>query len=239
MAAHGPFSKARWAYLFLYHPIPRLSVRSGLRSLHQKIFRIIPGLCQYDGAPCPPSPESCSSGKRVRAGSVTGPEDRRGYHRSGQFYCSEAIVKTINDEFGLGYPEEVVRLASGFPIGIGGAGRSCGAVTGGVMAIGMVFGRDQPKDPRIDRCLCLSRELHNFFASRHGCLCCRSLTRGMVLKSPEHMQQCIAFTGKLQKRPQRSSCGNVMTLRVQTVRHRQQTSINGRITYASRNDDLF
>ncbi|MGA2698707.1 MAG: C-GCAxxG-C-C family (seleno)protein, partial [Methanoregula sp.] len=60
------------------------------------------------------------------------------YYRSGQFYCSEAIVKAINDEFGLGYPEEVIRLASGFPIGIGGAGCSCGAVTGGVMAIGMV-----------------------------------------------------------------------------------------------------
>jgi C_GCAxxG_C_C family probable redox protein len=119
------------------------------------------------------------------------------YYRSGQYYCSEAIVKAVNDEFGLGYPEKVVRLASGFPIGIGGAGCSCGAVTGGVMAIGMVFGRDQPKDPRIDRCLCLSRELHNYFASRHGCLCCRSLTHGVILKSPEHIRQCVAFTGEV------------------------------------------
>lgn len=119
------------------------------------------------------------------------------YYRTGGFYCSEAIVKTINDEFGLGYPEEVVRLASGFPIGIGGAGSSCGAVTGGVMAIGMVFGRDKPKDSRIDRCLCLARELHNLFASRHGCLCCRTLTHGMVLKSPEHMRQCVSFTGEV------------------------------------------
>jgi C_GCAxxG_C_C family probable redox protein len=119
------------------------------------------------------------------------------YYRTGRFYCSEAIVKTINDEFRLGYPEEVVRLASGFPIGIGGAGCSCGAVTGGVMAIGMVFGRDRPKDPGIDRCLCLSRELHTFFASRHDCLCCRSLTHGMILKSPEHMKQCVAFTGEV------------------------------------------
>jgi len=119
------------------------------------------------------------------------------YYRSGQFYCSEAIVKAINDGFQLGYPESVVRLASGFPIGIGGAGCSCGAVTGGVMALGMVFGRDQPADPCIDRCLGLARELHNLFASRHGFLCCRSLTRGMTLKSPEHMQQCITFTGEV------------------------------------------
>ena len=69
------------------------------------------------------------------------------YYRSGQFYCSEAIVKTINDTFGLGYPDRVVRMASGFPIGIGGAGCACGAVTGGVMAIGMVFGRERPGDP--------------------------------------------------------------------------------------------
>lgn len=119
------------------------------------------------------------------------------YYRSGQFYCSEAIVKSINDAFGLNYPDSVVKLASGFPIGIGGAGCACGAVTGGVMAIGMVFGRDTPSDPSIDRCLGLSRELHTLFTRKHGCLCCRTLTYGMKLKSPEHLAQCIAFTGEV------------------------------------------
>lgn len=119
------------------------------------------------------------------------------YYQSGQFYCSEAIVKTINDEFGLGYPDDIVRLASGFPIGIGSAGCACGAVTGGVMALGMVFGRKTPGDPCIDRCLALARELHVFFAREHGCLCCRTLTHGMILKSPEHLRQCIAFTGEV------------------------------------------
>ncbi|MFA4825620.1 MAG: C-GCAxxG-C-C family protein [Methanoregula sp.] len=119
------------------------------------------------------------------------------YYRTGQFYCSEAIVKTINDEFGLNYADDVVRMASGFPIGIGSAGCACGAVTGGVMAIGMVFGRKDPGDPSIDRCLALSRELHALFIRRHGCLCCRTLIHGMVLKSPEHLRQCIAFTGEV------------------------------------------
>jgi C_GCAxxG_C_C family probable redox protein len=119
------------------------------------------------------------------------------YYRAGQFYCSEAIVKVINDEFGLDYPHDIVRLASGFPIGIGGAGCACGAVTGGVMALGMVFGRAVPGDPSIDWCLALSRELHALFNRRHGCLCCRTLIHGMVLKSPEHLRQCIAFTGEV------------------------------------------
>jgi C_GCAxxG_C_C family probable redox protein len=119
------------------------------------------------------------------------------YYRSGQFYCSEAIVKTFNEQFGLGYPEEIIRLASGFPLGIGGAGCSCGAVTGGVMAIGMVFGQTHPRDPCVGRCLSLSRELHDRFVNRHGCACCRSLIRGMILTSPEHMQQCVALTGEV------------------------------------------
>ncbi len=44
------------------------------------------------------------------------------YYRDMDYYCSEAIVRTINDEFCLGYPDVVIKMASGFPIGIGGAG---------------------------------------------------------------------------------------------------------------------
>ena len=119
------------------------------------------------------------------------------YYWDMDYYCSEAIVRTINDEFGLGYPDSVIKLASGFPIGIGSAGCACGAVTGGVMALGMVFGRELPGDPSIDRCLALARELHALFTRRHGCICCRTLTHGMALKSPEHLRQCIAFTGEV------------------------------------------
>jgi C_GCAxxG_C_C family probable redox protein len=145
-----------------------------------------------------------SAGKKpVAAGATKDPDPRKireiaeEYYRSGQYYCSEAIVKTINEEFGLGYPDKVIRCASGFPIGMGGAGCSCGAVTGGVMALGMVFGRKDPRDPAVGRCMALSRELHDRFVARHGCACCRSLTRGMILKSPEHLAKCVALTGEV------------------------------------------
>ena len=124
-------------------------------------------------------------------------ETAEDYYRSGQYYCSEAIVKTINEGFGLGYPDDIIRCASGFPIGMGGAGCSCGAVTGGVMALGMAFGRKAPRDPAVRRCMALSRELHDHFVARHGCACCRSLTRGMILKSPEHLLKCVALTGEV------------------------------------------
>jgi C_GCAxxG_C_C family probable redox protein len=50
------------------------------------------------------------------------------YYRSGDFYCSEAIVKTIKDEFQLPIPDAIIAAASGFPVGMGGSGCTCGAV---------------------------------------------------------------------------------------------------------------
>ncbi|HAR49216.1 MAG TPA: hypothetical protein DCR81_03785, partial [Smithella sp.] len=97
------------------------------------------------------------------------------YYRSGDFYCSEAIVKTIKDAFSLSVSDDVIAMASGFPVGIGKAGCTCGAVSGGVIALGMVFGRTAPKDKKVDKAMKLSRELHDIFKKRHKCLCCRTL----------------------------------------------------------------
>lgn len=59
------------------------------------------------------------------------------YYRDGDFYCSEAIVKTIKDEFQLPISDDIIAAASGFPVGIGGSGCTCGAVSGGIMALGL------------------------------------------------------------------------------------------------------
>lgn len=119
------------------------------------------------------------------------------YYRNGDFYCSEAIVKTIKDEFALPISDDVIAMASGFPVGIGGSGCTCGAVAGGVMAIGLFFGRTQPKDTKVDKTMALSKELHDTFKDKHKCTCCRVLTKDMTLGSPEHMEQCIRFTGEV------------------------------------------
>jgi C_GCAxxG_C_C family probable redox protein len=119
------------------------------------------------------------------------------YYRSSDFYCSEAIVKTIKDAFGLPVSNDVISMASGFPIGIGKAGCVCGAVSGGVMALGLVFGRTTPKDSKVDKAMNLSRELHDIFKKRHKSLCCRTLNKYMIMGSSRQMKQCIAFTGEM------------------------------------------
>ena len=119
------------------------------------------------------------------------------YYRDGDFYCSESIIKTIKDEFDFPLPDDIIALASGFPLGIGGSGCVCGAISGGVMALGMFFGRTKGKDIRVNKAMALSQELQHIFKDRHKVLCCRILTKGMILGSPEHMNQCIALTGEV------------------------------------------
>jgi len=123
-------------------------------------------------------------------------ETAESYYRNGEFACSESVVKALRDGFGISMPEEVIAMASGFPVGMGRAGCTCGAIVGGIMALGMVFGRTQGKDPRVKHVMALARELHDGFQAKHAVLCCRVLTRGLQLGSPEHISQCISFTGE-------------------------------------------
>ncbi len=85
------------------------------------------------------------------------------YYRNGDFYCSEAVVKTIRDEFKIEVSDDAIAMASGFPVGMGGSGCTCGAIAGGIMALGMVFGRKEAKDPIVEKSMELSKKLHDDF----------------------------------------------------------------------------
>lgn len=96
-----------------------------------------------------------------------------------------------------GQDDLVIAITSGFPVGIGGAGCTCGALTGGVMALGLFFGRTEPKDRKVKKCMKLSKTLHTYFRDRHGVVCCHVLTKGRRLGFTRHMEQCVSFTGEI------------------------------------------
>ena len=48
-------------------------------------------------------------------------------YRSGDYLCSEAVFTVVNEYLGQPLPPEAVRITSGFPVGIGHAGCTCGA----------------------------------------------------------------------------------------------------------------
>jgi C_GCAxxG_C_C family probable redox protein len=115
----------------------------------------------------------------------------------GGFFCSEALVSTIRSNFELDIPEEVIAMASGFPIGLGRAKCLCGAVSGGVMALGIFFGRTKQGDPKVEKNLAVAKELHDWFKENNGkgSLCCRVLTKEFDMSKGEHKEQCIRYTG--------------------------------------------
>ena len=120
-------------------------------------------------------------------------------YRSG-FFCCEAVVSAIRSEFEVDVPEEVIAMASGMAVGVGRSGCLCGAVNGGVLALGMIFGRTEPlgpKDPGVNHLMGLTNELHSWFRDNNGkhSTCCRVLTREFDMASGEHKEQCIRFTG--------------------------------------------
>ncbi|MDF2675326.1 MAG: redox family protein [Clostridiales bacterium] len=119
--------------------------------------------------------------------------------RSGTYFCSEAVVQTINELLGKPYDENVVKLASGFPIGMGKSGCLCGAVSGGQMALGMVYGRVEG-EPMQDKMFEEAKGLHDYIKDEYKATCCRVITKewaGDNFKSSERKNHCITITGKV------------------------------------------
>ena len=59
----------------------------------------------------------------------------------GGLLCAESVLTTVSDEVGIISPL-IPRIATGFCGGIARTRGICGAVAGGVMALGIVYGRD-------------------------------------------------------------------------------------------------
>ncbi|MBR0093098.1 MAG: C_GCAxxG_C_C family protein [Lachnospiraceae bacterium] len=118
----------------------------------------------------------------------------------GGFFCCEALMRAIKDGFQLDVPDDVIAMSSGMSVGVGRSGCLCGALNGGIMALGMFFGRTEPKgpqDPKVVKVMGYTHELHDWFKvhNKKNATCCRVLTREFDMGKGEHKEQCIWFTG--------------------------------------------
>jgi C_GCAxxG_C_C family probable redox protein len=117
--------------------------------------------------------------------------------RDGKFYCSEAIVYSIKNNFELDISDKIIAMASGFPVGVGKSKCMCGAVSGGIMSLSYFFGREKGGDPIVEKNLKLANELQKSFKDNHKVLCCSILTKDFDMASGAHKEQCISFTGEM------------------------------------------
>jgi len=125
-------------------------------------------------------------------------EKAEDYFRRGDFFCSEAVLTTVNELVGEEMPPEMVKLASGFPVGIGKSKCLCGAVSGGVMALGLKYGRTEPGASMPEECFPANADLHDYIKEEYGSTCCRVLTKDFAdFDSPERAEHCIQITGEV------------------------------------------
>jgi C_GCAxxG_C_C family probable redox protein len=110
------------------------------------------------------------------------------YFRNG-FHCSEAILRAFNEVYNLGLEEKHYKIATGFGSGMGKSGCSCGTVTGAVMVLGLIAGRNKNYESE-QIVYTATRELHDKFRANHKALCCRVLTQNVAWNSAEHKKLC-------------------------------------------------
>lgn len=104
------------------------------------------------------------------------------------FSCSQAVFAAFADPSGVDR-DTALKVSAGFGGGMGRLGLTCGAVTGGIMAIGMkhgaVSGQDREAKETTHRVV---REFVARFKARHECLSCKDLL-GCDLNTPEGQEQ--------------------------------------------------
>jgi C_GCAxxG_C_C family probable redox protein len=67
-------------------------------------------------------------------------------HFKNGFCCSEAILKSIAENFASDVPQNIVCMATGLCGGMGNRRATCGVFTGGALALSLLAGRSCPED---------------------------------------------------------------------------------------------
>ena len=93
---------------------------------------------------------------------------------SGGFNCAQSVMLAMQAFWGIEEPVEP-KVAAAFGSGIGRQGSLCGALTGGVLAIGIRFGTNIPHSKTRHAAYARAQELYRRFQQRCGSVFCREL----------------------------------------------------------------
>ncbi len=119
--------------------------------------------------------------------------------RSRQFMCAESVLLAVSKGLGHDIPEETaIALAAPFSDGMGGSGCTCGALSGGIMSVGLCLGGGKAPGER-KKARQFSRELHIRFTDRYRSACCRVLSKAVREDHSRHFHHCAAITGETAK----------------------------------------
>ena len=117
--------------------------------------------------------------------------------------CAQCTLKALQQHLGLG-DELTFKAASALAAGVARMGETCGAALGGIMAIGLAFGReklevttDSPPYARAQDC---AGRFAERFIEELGSLRCREIQKSLFgrsfdMRQPEDREQFLAAGG--------------------------------------------
>jgi len=106
---------------------------------------------------------------------------REGYN------CAQSVLWTLFEHWN-GENKLVPNIATAFGAGIGRCGSICGALTGGVMAIGAKYGTNEPSVEKRLKSYQLAQKLYKQFEKHYGSVMCRELI-GYNLSNPKELKE--------------------------------------------------
>lgn len=113
-------------------------------------------------------------------------QDRAVEYFNRDFSCSQSIFAVYGPP--LIKPETALRIGDTFASGMG-AARTCGAVTGALMALGLHYGRERADDLEAkEKCRAMAAKFLQLFEQRFGCSSCKELL-GYDISIPEEKEK--------------------------------------------------
>jgi C_GCAxxG_C_C family probable redox protein len=89
------------------------------------------------------------------------------------FFCAESVLLAIAESQGI-QSDLIPKIATGFCSGVSRTGGMCGAVSGAMMGINLVSGRNSPTES-LEVSYALTYKLINRFERQYGSINCRQL----------------------------------------------------------------
>jgi C_GCAxxG_C_C family probable redox protein len=136
--------------------------------------------------------------RNSKLGEVAVEHFRQGYN------CAQSVLLTMFEHWN-GKNELVPKLATAFGAGIGRCGSLCGALTGGVLAISIKYGTNEPSTEERLKAYNIAKKFYELFQAENGSVLCRELL-GYDLSDPEQREKarkadvfeekCTAFVRK-------------------------------------------
>jgi C_GCAxxG_C_C family probable redox protein len=157
--------------------------------------------------------------KKMERDRILQEAESRGYRYEQEYRdCAQCTLLTIQEIFDLA-GEEALKAATGLAGGIGRSSSVCGAFTGGVMALGLLYGRDRQTmkhpDPEVrlnrfreieDRLDRLIKLLAGKFTEKYGSTICKEIETKLFGRSfdkwnPEERKEKDRLGGHQDKCP--------------------------------------